>query len=234
MVTFYTALGRYELRKTKEGSHPVVMLNRKEYLLSIQEMIIWSSLAWAVHTYDETSQIFHHKQREARVLGDALFEDYLSRLERRGLVASGRGYTGKEALYALASRLYIVPLNESLWTKLGAFLHLTFKRRMPFSVTRKIFRKPKITAEESSLLALTRQAALTTEDLIRCVDSNAADISTESKLMDALYSDGIPASGSRNCFTGMTSPNRIAVTQAVINLYLRKQIMFEPIITGGL
>jgi hypothetical protein len=229
MVIFYTALGRYELRNTVDGRHPVVILNRREYCLSIHEMIIWSSLMWSIHTHDELKKVFYQKEREAHVLGDAGFEDYLARMERRGLIMSGKGYTGVEALYALIARLYIIPLSESLFTKLGAFLHLTFRRRIPFAVTKKIFTNPKLCPKEKSLLSLARQAPLTTDDLIRCVDSGAADISTESKLMAALYPAGIPASGSRNEFTGITSPNRIPVTQAVVNLYLRKQILFEPI-----
>lgn len=229
MVVFYTALGRYELRNTDCGSHPVVIANRKEYCLSIGEMLIWSSLMWSVYTFDELKKIFYQKEREAHVLGDAGFEDYLARLERRGLVSSGKGYTAMEALYDLIARLYIIPVSESLWTKLGAFLHLTLRRRIPFAVTKKIFADPQLNREEKLLLMLTRQAALTAEDLIRCVDSDAKDISTESKLMTALYPDGIPAPGSRTCFTGLASPNRIPVTQTVVNLYLRKQILFEPI-----
>jgi hypothetical protein len=163
------------------------------------------------------------------VLGDAEFEDYLTRLEQRGLIASGRGYTDIEALYALVAKRYVVPLSESIWTKICAFLHLTFRRGMPFAVTKKIFANPKLNPEERTLLSLSRQAALTTEELIRCVDSNTDDISTESKLMAALYPNEIPAPGSRNCFTGLTSPNRIEVTKTIVNLYLRKQILFEPI-----
>jgi len=229
MVTLYTSLGRYELRNTSEGSHPVVILNHREHCLSIQEMIIWSSLMWSVYTYDELQNIFHQKEREAHVLGDAEFDGYLKRLERRGLISSGKGYTAIESLYTLVSKLYVIPLSESLWTKLGAFFHLTFRRHIPFSVTKKIFADPKLRPEEKSLLLLTRQAALTTEDLIRCIDSKATDISDESKLMAALYPDGIPAPGSRNEFTGITSPNRIPVTQTIVNLYLRRQILFESL-----
>ena len=229
MMTFYTSVGRYELRHTENGSYPVILLSRREYALSIQEMILWSSLMWSVYTFDELRKIFYQKMLEAHAPGDAEFEDYLARLERRGLVKSGRGYSAIEALYALVALLYVVPLSESMWTKFGAFLHLTFRRHIPFAVTKKIFADPKLQPEEKSLLGLARQAPLTTEDLIRCVDSRTSDISTEAKLMAALYPDGIPGPGSRTCFTGMTSPHRISVTQTIVNLYLRKQILLEPI-----
>ncbi|MDR1630759.1 MAG: hypothetical protein LBS36_11220 [Oscillospiraceae bacterium] len=229
MITFYTAVGGYEIRREKnQSSYPVIILNHKEYILSLEEMIIWSSLMWAIHTFDELSKIFYQKEREAHILGDAEFEDYLTRLERRGLVVSGRGYTAAEALYALIAKLYIEPLYEGFFTKLCAFLHLTFRQRIPFAITRKIFVRAKLTPDEKLLLCLARQAALTGEDLVRCVDSQAVDISTERKLMDALYPGGIPQPGSRDDFTGMTSANRIPVTQAVVNLYLQKQIIFKP------
>ena len=229
MVQFYTAVGQYKLRRAANGSYPVVILKQKEYILSIQEMILWSDLMWSVHTFDELRKTFYQKVLEAHVPGDAEYDDYLTRLQRRGLIVSGQGYTAIEALYALVAKFYIIPLTERLWTKLGAFLHLTFRRRISFAVTKKIFKRPKLRPEEKTLLALVRQAALTTEDLIRCVDSGTTDISTESNLMAALYPNGIPSPDSRTCFDGLTSSNRIPVTKAVVNLYLRKQILFEPI-----
>ena len=178
MVTFYTAVGRYELRNGSSGQYPIVISKRKEYILSIQEMILWSSLMWNIHTGSELCKIFYQKEYDAHVLGDAEFEDYLIRLERRGLIVSGCGYTAVEALYMLVSKLYVIPLSESLLTKLGAFLHLTFRRKVPFSVTREIFSLPKLNPDEKRLLSLARQANLTTEELIRCVDNRAKDIST--------------------------------------------------------
>ncbi|HML26934.1 MAG TPA: hypothetical protein PKC27_09635, partial [Methanomethylovorans sp.] len=84
MITFYTAVGRYELRSGKNGNrHPVVILNHKEYTLDLQEMILWSSLIWNIHTMDELKAIFYKKEREAHILGEASFEDYLDGLEKK-------------------------------------------------------------------------------------------------------------------------------------------------------
>ena len=229
MVTFYAAAGRYKLRRSLEGQHPVVILRDKEYALDIWEMILWSSLMWRVLNFDELHKEFYAKEREAHVLSDISLEGYLKRLQQRGLVVSGRGYTAGEALFALVAKLYVFPLREGLLTKLAAFLHLTFDRKIPFAVTRKIFAPPHMAPMEQRLFALAEQALLTTEELIRCVDGNATDISTERKLLTALYPDGPPAPDEGSCFDYALSPNRLKVTEAVVNLYLQKLILLEPI-----
>ena len=228
MVTFYAAAGRYELRRTPEGQYPVVILRNEEHALDIWEMILWSTLMWRVLTFDELCREFYAKEREAHVLSDISFEGYLKRLERRGLVVSGRGYTAVEALYALVAKLYVFPLREGLFAKLAAFLHLTFERKVPFAVTRKIFAPPRMTPMEQHIFALAEQALLTTEELIRLVDGKITDISTETKLLTALYPDGPPVQVEGSCFDYALSPNRLKVTQAVVNLYLQKLILFEP------
>jgi len=229
MVTFYAAAGRYELRHAPEGQYPVVILRDKEYGLDIWEMILWSSLMWRVLNFDELHREFYAKEREAHVLSDISLEGYLKRLRQRGLVVSGRGYTAVEALYDLVGKLYVFPLREGFLTKLAAFLHLTFERKVPFAVTRKIFAPPRMTPMEQRLFTLAEQARLTTRELIRCVDGGVTDISTERKLLTALYPDGPPAPSEDVNFDYALSPNRLKVTEAVVNLYLQKLVLFEPL-----
>ena len=72
-MTLYTAIGKYEFRKDKEGNRlPVIIDEEKEYTLDIWEMILWSSLIWNIHTYDEITKIFYKKEREVHVLGDQI------------------------------------------------------------------------------------------------------------------------------------------------------------------
>jgi hypothetical protein len=229
MVTFFAAAGRYELRRTPEGQYPVVILRDREFALDIQEMILWSSLMWSVLTFDGLRRAFYRKEREAHVLGDSSLEGYLRRMRQRGLVVSGRGYTAEEALYDLVAKLYVFPLREGLFTKLAAFLHLTFDRKIPFAVTRKIFSPPRMVPMEQRIFTLAEQALLTTEELVRCVDGNVMDISTEQKLLTAMYPNGAPTPNEGVCFDYALSPNRLQVTEAVVNLYLQKLILFEPV-----
>lgn len=229
MITFYTAVGRYKLRSGKNGNrHPVIFLNHKEYTLDLHEMILWSSLMWKIHTMDELKAIFYKKEREAHILGEASFEDYLDGLEKKGLIVSGRDYVGIDALYNLLSKLYIVPVTGSFITKVGAFFHLTFVRGIPFRVTKNVFRKDKLTNDEKLVLALSQQALLSTAELIKCVQKGATDLTSNDKVMDTLYDDEITTCENIGIFSRFYEQQK-PVLQAVSNLYLKKLIMFETL-----
>ena len=44
-MTLYTAIGKYEFRRDKDGNKlPVIIAEEHEYTLDIWEMILWSSL----------------------------------------------------------------------------------------------------------------------------------------------------------------------------------------------
>lgn len=104
MMKFYTAVGQYRLQRDERGHpYPAVIKDRQEFCLSIEEMILWASSLWRIHTYDELEKLFYHKEMEAHILGDADFDAYLSRLENRGLIVSGRDITAEGALYDLLS-----------------------------------------------------------------------------------------------------------------------------------
>lgn len=229
MITFYTAVGRYELRNDENGDrHPVIILNNKKHILDLQEMILWSSLMWKIHTLDELRAIFYKKEREAHMLGELSFEEYLDKLEKRGLIVSGCDYVGIDALYNLLSKLYIIPVTGSLFTKLSAFLHLTFVRSIPFRVTKNIFVKDKLTGDEKLVLALTQQAVLSTAELIKCVRKGATDLASNDKVMDTLYDDEITTCDNIGIFSRFYAEQK-PVLQAVSNLYLKKLILFETI-----
>ena len=77
-------------------------------------------------------------------------------------------------------------------------------------------------------MALSRQALLSTAELIKCAEVGARDISTDEKLMDALYNDDDITSDNIADMM-LTAKSREWVTVAVANLYLRKQIIFERV-----
>ncbi len=76
------------------------------------------------------------------------------------------------------------------------------------------------------MLALSRQALLSTAELIKCAEVGAMDISTEEKLMDALIDNDYTTSDSI-AFEMLQAEQLVPVTIAVTNLYLRKQIIVE-------
>lgn len=73
---------------------------------------------------------------------------------------------------------------------------------------------------------MSRQALLSTAELIKCAEGGITDVSTEDKLMAALIDNDYTTSDSLP-FEMLGAEQRIPVTIAVANLYLRKQIIFE-------
>ena len=226
-MTLYTAIGKYEFRRDKDGNkQPVIIAEEKEYTLDIWEMILWSSLIWKIHTHDEITKIFYKKEREVHVLGDLSCETYIDRLESTGLIVSGHGITAVDALHDLLSKLYVIPVTANFFTKSAAFLHLTFMKHMPFEVTKHIFDKPQFSAAEAKVMKLAGQNRLSVGELIKCVECGIVDVSTNDKLMDSLYDDDITTyKNIGTLFRTCDSCN--PVLEAVASLYLNKQIVFE-------
>ena len=65
-------------------------------------------------------------------------------------------------------------------------------------------------------------------ELVKCEEVGAEDISTDEKLLDALYADEETTSDNIGMLM-QTARSREAVTVAVANLYLRKQIVLERV-----
>ena len=59
MITLYTAVGRYELRKNENGEkQPIVTVDQKEMALSREELLLWSCLMWEILTKEECKNLF--------------------------------------------------------------------------------------------------------------------------------------------------------------------------------
>lgn len=226
MITFYTATGRYVLRKDEQGlQYPVVITHRGESILDVQEMIIWSCLLWKVSTYDELKNEYCTQSRNAHICGEYALDHYLNRLQQRGLVVSGKDYVGIDAVYNLLSRLYVIPMADSLTAKIGAFISLSFQG-VPLRITKNIFRRTDLTENENQVLAIARQQMMSTAELIQCVQLGVTDVSTDDKLLEALYSDET-TTGDNIHIPSRFAPAQQPVLQAVANLYLKKQVMFD-------
>ncbi len=227
MMKFYTAIGQYKVITDETGRrYPVVIQDGKECCLSLEEMIIWASSLWKIHTYSELEKIFYRKEQEAHILGEADFDAYLSRLETRGLVVSGRDITDEGALYDLLSKLHVIPVRVSFFSKVTAFIHMTLVRKMPLSVTKKIFYKIPLSEDEKRVLHLSAKFPLSAAELIACFDNGAFDISSEQQLIGALYGASVPADVDLKALA-YASDNRRIVMEAVANLYLKQAIMLQ-------
>ena len=227
--TYYTALGHFRRRTTGLGrSYPVIIINQQEYDVDIQEMALWTALNWRLLDFPQVRAEYEKLEQDCVIPALRTLENCLGRLCTRGLVASGTGGTDFEALYDLLGGLYVSPLSESLPLRLAAFLKLTLLKGVPIFKARELFQKDRPSEEEAQVMALSRQALLSTAELIKCVELGVRDISTDEKLMDALYNDEDTTSDNIADMM-LTAKSRERITAAVANLYLRKQIIFQRV-----
>ena len=227
--TLYTCTGQLQLRPGRTGvQKPVVVLNRREQGMEPVELILWSRLCWRFRDreqlrreFEAAGQILPLEERE-----DLGFDRLLSRLTARGLIVAGEGDTQVDALYDLLSNLYVTPIDNNFFTRLTSYARLVSAHRVPTAAARKLLKKDRPSDQERRILSLTRQALLSTAELVKCEETNARDISDSEKLLDALYYDD-----ATTCYNiahlMRRSPKRDGVVLAVSNLYLSKQILFQ-------
>lgn len=229
MSKFYTAVGRFEIKGRLSGVRcPQVVIGQQEYILDMQEMLLWSILNWRILELDELQKLFEVKEQEAGFLSHRSMEECLCRLIQRGLVADGSGETTADALYALLSELYIVPISESPLLRLVSFIKLTVFQRVPISVTKKIFGRDKRSEDEKKVMHLANQMILSTAEIIKCFQQKTESFVSEEHMMDILYRDEY-ATSDNLAFMVRYFPECRPVVLSVANLYLRKQIIFERI-----
>ena len=132
--TKYAVVGHFKCHRTLDGKkYPVVIVGRKEYMLDVQEMTVWSSLAWRILSRSQIAEAYLKLTRGLSFTSRRTLDDCIARLVTRGLVAEGRGSSEYEALYDLLSCLYIAPVSANPFLRIGAFLKLWIWDGAPFS-----------------------------------------------------------------------------------------------------
>lgn len=223
MMTLYTAIGNYRL--INKGL-PLVTTSGRDCALDAHELLLWSSLAFRILTYQELRAEFYEKERDMHILGDLDFDHYLNRLIQRRLVASGRDCTGVDALYDLLGHLYVQPAPNSIAVKAVSFLKLILGHRLPFRKALAVFHTVKLEPVEKQILALLRHEMLSTAELIRCTEKKKTHLKDSNDLMDCLYRED-----NSDCEGIVTdcriSEARFPILTAVANLYLKQQVTFQ-------
>lgn len=227
MNKLYTAVGRLQFKGKLDGKrYPSVTINRNEYILDIQEMMLWTILNWRILSLDELQTLYKQREKETGFFAERSTDECMRRLLQRGLIANGSGETGSDALYELLSQLYVVPLSENPVFRLISFIRLTVFGGVPYSVTKRIFCKDKRNDDEKRVMHLANQAILSTAEIIKCIEQKTLDFSSEDELMEILYHDDYTTSENIAAET-KRSPECRPVLTSIANLYLRKQIIFE-------
>ena len=231
MVKVYTALGRFDTKlvKSKSGKTvkvPIVKMKDKDYILSADELIIWSSLAWNILTKDELTTAFNNKRTELRNFADVSVNAVISGLAGRGLIAAGQDILLTDAVYRLISNLKIYHLKVDIWAKIRSFAHLVLVRRVAVKKALRVFKEyaPDIDSEVK-ILKLVSKMDLSTAELIKCFDSGNQNINSVEKLIDAICETDSTA-GSLAGEMQFSDYNKLII-QAITNLYINRSIIFE-------
>lgn len=222
MITLYTAVGRYELRKNENGEkQPIVTVDQKEMALSREELLLWSCLMWEILTKEEVKTYFLKKAVRMDVSQER-FDAVLQRLEVRQLVVSAQAEKGDIALYRLLAKLYVIPLESSFMVKVQAFFRFIFFEKLPLTVAKNVFQKENYTEMERRVLHLARKARLSCAEILACIANDEIDtsIGNQSEFQKEKARDNL------GFFLWFCDGHRKAL-EAISTLYLNKDIIFD-------
>lgn len=189
-TNLYTAVGKFHVKGSIGSMRcPLVTIGGREFILDMQEMMLWTVLNWRILTEDEIYLLYEKKVQETGFMSARSAEECVRRLVQRGLIAKGSGDTGADALYDLLSELYVIPISENLFLRMISFIRLTLFSRLPYSITKKIFSKDKRNDNEKKVMRLANRAILSTAEIIKCIDQNVLSFTTDEDLLNVLYHD---------------------------------------------
>jgi hypothetical protein len=228
MTTLYTSVGRLELRADGKGRRPIIRVAGKENEMNIHEMLVWTCLAWRVLDLAQLEELYCQKAWDTGLPPVMDIQTILDRLLRRDLAAVGIGETGADALHDLFSDLYIVPATGGIIAKTIAFLRLILLYGLPFRKTAGLFRTDKLPPAQKRVMDLAQQSLMSTSEIIKGVEEGAYDVSTDEKLLDAIYYDDYTTSDNIGFYARTFKAWKPALI-AVANLYLRQLILLERI-----
>ena len=222
MITLYTAVGRYELRKNENGEkQPIVTVDQKEMALSREELLLWSCLMWEILTKEEAKTYFLKKAVRMDVSQER-FDAVLQRLEVRQLVVSAQAEKGDIALYRLLAKLYVIPLESSFMVKVQAFFRFILFEKLPLTVAKNVFQRENYTEMERRVLHLARKARLSCAEILACIANDEIDtsIGNQSEFQKEKARDNL------GFFLWFCDGHRKALEE-ISTLYLNKDIIFD-------
>lgn len=225
MVKLYTAVGRFEAKLKPGGKIPTVTVNMKEVELQPEEMILWSCLVWNIATREEARSAFRKKALEYGIATER-FDAVLERLQIRHLVVSAEADRGDEALYKLLANLYVIPMTSSFFVKVKAFFRLVLQDHVPVSVAKIVFRRETYTEMEKKVLYLATQTHLSCAEILKCIEENVTDLSSNEKVLTALYDDDYSTCDNLGWFMHFYD-NHKNILEAIATLYLNRNVIFD-------
>lgn len=226
MVTFYTAVGTYQIMIEDGHKVPYIQKMGKLYPISVPEFVIWSALLWEVMTYDELKE-YYDKLTAQMTPKAASLDTQLKMLVKRKLIVQGVGYTGRDALYNMLSDAFVIPYRVPGGRKALSILQLWLKGEISIGDVGSLVKNLKSgSPEEKRILNLVEQAPLSTAELVKCFDLDVHDVSTPQKIIEAIYPED-DSDQTQIVAEELQSDHMSQVLQAVANLYLSHRVVLE-------
>lgn len=226
MMSFYSAVGSYQIRTEHGAKMPYIQKLGKLYPLSIPEFVVWSTLLWEVMTYDDLKREYNAQMASVNIKAPEL-DQMLQLLLKRRLIIKGIGYTGIDALYNMLADAFIIPYRISKTKQAVSVLKYWSKRLIRITdAVRRLHSDSNFSDDEARVLSLAEQTPLSTAELVRCFERNLTDVSSPEKVIEGIY----PQENSDQAHIANEvcyDKQRNAVLAAVASLYLRHRILLE-------
>ena len=226
MKMLYTANGRYIRCCTEEGTRPVIIVCEKEYEVDVQEFMVWSILNWRILREEDIGSYYEKMANNSTVTIHRSWQDCVQRLLVRGLIVVGAGDTEYDALYDLLACRFIIPIGAAWPLRVLLFLKLTFLEGISWKITRRLFHVDARSVCEKKVIRLARQTSLSCAEIIKCIEMGIRRLKDGYDVLDKLYDDN-----DLNCDNFAQAVREYHCSReditAVVNLYLRQQIMID-------
>ena len=222
MVEYFVTKGKLVVR----NGAPLVVSDGEEKALSQVEFILWTSLHWNVLNKESLKTEFDRRTKKYGMYGDVSFEQTLNRLKTRELIVGKSDYLAVDALYNLVKDLYVVPLGTvNKFKRAMMFMYMFFIQGIPLYKCRETMCDLKLKELEKQIDCFSKRLKVSGAELIRINDKDLWNIKSEDDIVPLAYEENetMDALGNSTRF----SKDKNKVLEAIVNLYLKKQIVFE-------
>lgn len=222
MVEYFVTKGKLVVR----NSEPLIEADGETKALSKSEFILWTSLHWNVMDKESLKAEFERRMRKYNLNADVSFDQTLNRLNTRGLVAGKSDYLAVDALYNLLKDLYVVPFGTvNFFKKAMIFSYMLFIQGVPLYKCREAMEDFNMNCLEKQIVSFSKRLKVSVAELIRINDKNLWGIKSEDDIVSLAYEEHEDIDTLGNCTRFSKDKNK--VIEAIVNLYLKKQIVFE-------
>ena len=221
MVEYFITKGKLVERNNEQ----IVVVDGDEIALSQAEFILWTSLHWNILNKESLEAEFSRRMKKYGLYGDVSFEQTLARLKTRGLMTSKSDYLAVDALYNLVKDLYVVPFGTVNAIKRALMFVLMRIKGVPYEKCRETLEDFNLKGLERQIVGFSKKIKVTGAELIRISNKDLWDIKSEEDIVPLVYEEHEDMDSIGNITRFSKDKNK--VLGAIVNLYLKKQIVFE-------